>query len=238
MTTICDGIFSGCSSLTSVTIPNSVTSIGNDAFYDCPGLTSVTIGNSVTSIGNNAFHNCTGLTSVTIPNSVTSIGNDAFANCTHLYSVNLGTGIETIKNSAFAQCKNLETVTCAATTVPNTKSDVFDNSYIDYATLIVPEQSLQDYKSASPWSGFGTFKTIESTTDIDALEVKVPMLVNCANGVITISGLEDGEKVELYTTDGKLVNTTKAFGESATCDVSPGPVIVKVRKQSVKVLVK
>ena len=64
--------FSGCSGLTSVTIPNSVTSIGYCAFSGCSGLTSVTIPNSVTSIGDWAFSYCIGLTSVTIPNSVTS----------------------------------------------------------------------------------------------------------------------------------------------------------------------
>ena len=72
------GAFSGCSGLTSVTIPNSVTSIGGYAFNGCSGLTSVTIPNSVTSIGNWAFSGCSGFTSITIPNSVTSIGEDVF----------------------------------------------------------------------------------------------------------------------------------------------------------------
>ena len=67
--------------LTSVTIPNSVTTIGNMAFSGCFGLTSVTIGNSVTTIGDEAFYCCHGLTSVTIPNSVTTIGKRAFYYC-------------------------------------------------------------------------------------------------------------------------------------------------------------
>lgn len=70
--------FRGCSSLTSVVIPNSVTSIGFSAFQDCSGLTSVEIPNSVTSIGSYAFQGCSGLTSVEIGDSVTSIGDGAF----------------------------------------------------------------------------------------------------------------------------------------------------------------
>ena len=82
--------FSYCfSRLTSVTVPNSVTSIGYAAFEYCTGLTSVTIPNSVTSIGGAAFSNCSGLTSVTIPNSVTSIGGSAFSGCSGLTSVHI-----------------------------------------------------------------------------------------------------------------------------------------------------
>ena len=92
VTSIGNSAFTGCSGLTSVTIPDSVTSIGNGAFNACSGLTSVTIPDSVTSIGNSAFNACSGLTSVTIGNSVTSIGSYAFHNCSGIESLVVTTG--------------------------------------------------------------------------------------------------------------------------------------------------
>jgi hypothetical protein len=70
--------------LTSITIPNSVTSIGNYAFSGCSSLTSVTVPSSVTSIGDYAFYGCKSLTGITIPESITSIGSSAFSGCTSL----------------------------------------------------------------------------------------------------------------------------------------------------------
>ncbi len=103
--------FDGCSGLTSVTIPGSVTSIGNYAFCYCRGLTSVTIPNSVTSIGNSAFYGCTGLTSVTIGSGVTSIGYGTFGGCTSLTSVTIGSGVTSIGNYAFDRCSGLTSIT-------------------------------------------------------------------------------------------------------------------------------
>ena len=81
VTSIGDYAFYYCRSLTSVTIPDSVTSIGEFAFFGCSSLTSITIPDSVTSIGSYAFCDCSSLTSVTIPDSVTSVGGEAFSNC-------------------------------------------------------------------------------------------------------------------------------------------------------------
>ena len=110
-------------------IPNSVTSIGDQAFDSCNGLTSVSIPESVTSIGNSAFFYCSGLTSVTIPNSVTSIGNSAFNECSGLTSITVESGntvydsrencdaiIKTSTNELIAGCKN--------TIIPNSVTSI------------------------------------------------------------------------------------------------------------------
>ena len=80
------------------------------AFYNCSGLTRMTIPNSVTSIGNYAFYNCSGLTRITIPNSVTSIGEYAFSGCSGLKSVTIGNGVTSIDYGAFDGCGGLEKV--------------------------------------------------------------------------------------------------------------------------------
>jgi hypothetical protein len=107
VTSIGESAFYGCTGLTSVNIPNSVTSIGAEAFAGCTGLTSVSIPNSVTSIGEFAFYGCTGLTSVTIGNSVTSIGGGAFNGCTGLTSVNIPNSVTSIGDGAFNGCTGL-----------------------------------------------------------------------------------------------------------------------------------
>ncbi len=84
-----------------VTIPDSVTEIGERAFLGCSGLTSVTIGNGVTEIGYSAFSGCSGLTSITIPDSVTKIGYDAFSNCSGLTSITIPDSVTGINGEAF-----------------------------------------------------------------------------------------------------------------------------------------
>jgi hypothetical protein len=81
--------FEGCTSLTSIEIPNSVINIENEAFDGCTSLTSVKIGNSITYIGTYAFKGCTSLTFIEIPSSVTSIGGGAFNECSNLTKVNI-----------------------------------------------------------------------------------------------------------------------------------------------------
>jgi hypothetical protein len=103
--------FAYCTSLTNVTIGNSVTNIGEAAFHFCTSLTSITIPNSVASIGNETFSGCTRLASITIPNSVTSIGFGAFSWCTSLTNVTIGTSVTSIGQDVFCFCWSLTSVT-------------------------------------------------------------------------------------------------------------------------------
>lgn len=93
VTVIGEWAFEGCTSLTSITIPDSVTKIENWAFSMCKGLTSITIPDSVTKIGDSAFWSCEGLKSVTIPDSVTEMGVYVFGGCVNLTEINASSSV-------------------------------------------------------------------------------------------------------------------------------------------------
>ena len=101
--------------ITSVTIAEGVTSIGNYAFYMCSSMATVSIPAGVTSIGSYAFSSCTALTAITIPDGVTSIGSNAFSGCSNLASVNIPDGLTSIDSYLFDACGNLANVNIPAT---------------------------------------------------------------------------------------------------------------------------
>ena len=148
-----DYVFNGCSGLTSLTLPSSVTEIGEHAFLNCRGLTNFTIPSGVTSIGHGAFFCCYGLISLTIPSSVTAIGSRAFNDCSGLTSI-------------YAYMEKL----------PETGSNLFLGCDEKNCTVYVPKGTYDDYFV----SEFGFFSHIvefdatgidKTTTSTDVEEV-------------------------------------------------------------------
>ena len=151
-----NNVFYGCSGLTSLTIPSSVTSIGDEAFVGCSGLTSLTIPSSVTWIRDYAFAGCSGLTSLTIPSGVTSIGKSAFEGCSGLTSLTLPSSVTSIGDFAFRDCSGLTSIYAYLEKIPKLGSDVFTGCDAKNCILYVPTGTLDDYLV----SDFGYFENI------------------------------------------------------------------------------
>ena len=138
VTTIGENAFSGFTSLTTIAIPDSVISISNWAFSGCSNLNSVTGGNNVTTIGQGVFGSCTALTNITIGRSVTSIGAGAFYDCNSLASITLPNSITSIGNGLFQSCDSLTSITIP-NNVTRIPSDTF-NQCINLTNVIIPNR--------------------------------------------------------------------------------------------------
>ena len=110
VTAIGGSAFRGCSSLTSINIPEGVTAIGDYAFCDCSSLTSINIPEGVTAIGESAFYGCSRLTSINIPEGVTAINSSTFQNCFGLTSINIPEGVTSIGSAVFMGCSSLTSI--------------------------------------------------------------------------------------------------------------------------------
>ena len=177
---ILDYVFQGCTSLTSVVIPEGVTNISRSAFYGCTSLTSVAIPESVIAIGALAFYDCTSLTSVVIPEGVTRIGDSAFHDCTSLISV----------KSLSSEEPQIDT-----TTFHLTFGNISKN-----AILYIPEGS--SYPNWEPYFSKVEYLTEEEITGIEDVMPEVRKSV-----IYDINGLrvKDPVKGGIYIIDGEKV---------------------------------
>ena len=204
------GTFQNCSGLTTVTIPDSVTSIGKQAFLGCSSLTSVKIPNSVTSIGDYSFQDCKSLTSITIPNSVMTIGESAFMGCSKVEDLKLPDNLQIIKRAMFKGCNSLKSVTIPTTVeviyqeafsgnnnmesvkaLPETPPFLYANSFSNYnIPLYASETTIAAYQAHETWCKFAQFLTL------DGQEVEVPQ---CATPTVAYA---DGKLMLECETEG------------------------------------
>lgn len=147
--------FYNCTSLTNISIPSTVTSIGSDAFRECTGLTNFVIPNGVTSIESSTFAGCTGLSSITIPNSVTSIWTCAFEGCVSLTNISIPSSVTSIWKEAFAGCTGLTSIE-----IPSSVTTIGDYAFYRIKNIV-----YDGVATGSPWGAV----TVNGTFDGDLI---------------------------------------------------------------------
>ncbi len=155
--------------ITSVTIEDGVTTIGNCAFFHCAALTNVTIEDGVTSIGDSAFYNCTSLTSITIGNDVKAIGSLAFYFCTSLKSIDIPKNLTTIGFRAFKGCESLANII-----IPDTVTSIGEEAF----------HSTAYYNNEANWENGALYinnHLIVANTHTSVYEIKLGTITIAAN---------------------------------------------------------
>lgn len=163
ITDIGSSAFGACISLSSINLPNSLAHISDRIFYGCTSLTDASIPNTIRTISSHAFQLCTNLRSITIPNSVTHLFDYAFDGCNSLSDIIIPNSVSYIGEGVFRGCYNIETIKCYATETPTVGKESFMGAYIEHATLMVPESTIQTYSTTPPWSSFGTIIPLDDT---------------------------------------------------------------------------
>ncbi|MDR2634326.1 MAG: leucine-rich repeat protein [Treponema sp.] len=200
-----DSAFSGCSGLSSISIPGSVSSIGNGAFSGCSGLSSISIPDSVSSIGAWAFGACSGLTSISIPGSITAIGDFAFYGCRILTSIDIPGSVTAIGDGAFSGCSGLKSIS-----IPGSVSSIGDAAFRGCSGL--RSISIPGSVSSIGDAAFGGCSGLSSIT-VDARNTRY----SAANGILFS---KDGKTLVYYPagkvyTSYTIPSSVSAIGEWA-----------------------
>ena len=146
--------FSGCFSLSGVTLPDGLTSMGYNCFQSCSSLKGITLPDGLTSIGNYCFQDCSSLSGITIPSGVTELNYYCFYNCASLTGITIPSGVTSLGIRCFNGCSSLESITVEATTPPTLGGNAFDNT--NDCPIYVPCGTADTYKGASGWSKYAS----------------------------------------------------------------------------------
>lgn len=156
--------FCKCTNLTSIELPSGVTSLESDAFKNCTNLSSLTLPSSVKYIGSSAFWGCKSLTSITLPSGVEDVWFFTFWGCESLKSITLPSDLKQIEKEAFKDCKGLTSIYAFMKKPCEIQETTFDNETIINATLYVPKGSLLDYLDDNQWKKFMNIEEFDATS--------------------------------------------------------------------------
>lgn len=190
VTKIGDYAFYNCTNLTSIELPSGVTEIGDYAFYNCTNLSSLTLPSGVKEIGFSAFQGCKSLTSVTIPSGVKYISSFTFYGCESLRFINLPSDLKYTGEEAFEGCTGLTSIYAFMEKPCEIDETTFENETIINATLYVPKGSLLDYWDDNQWKKFMNIEEFD-VTSIGSLNTNV----------------NDVQEVSRYSDNGQRLNT-------------------------------
>lgn len=173
--TIETGALSSCVSLKSLTLAESLRSIGDSAFYGCTGLKEIKIPDGVTSIGNSAFGKCTGLTSVNIPNGLTSLSEHLFVGCTNLASIIIPDNVKSFGNGVFYGCTSLNNVQ-----IPSHITAISNNMFTSCTSLKTLE--IPDKVTSIGSSAFWNCTNLESIEiPVGVTEIGIYAFCDCSS---------------------------------------------------------
>lgn len=190
VTKIGDYAFCKCKNLTSIELPSGVTSLGYYAFTNCTNLASLTLPSSVKEIGSSAFQYCKSLTSITLPSGVENVWSDTFNGCESLKSITLPSDLKLIERNAFKGCNGLTSIYAFMKKPCEIQETTFDNETKINATLYVPKGSLLNYWDDNQWKKFMNIEEFDATS--------IGSLNTNANDV---------QEVSRYSDNGQRLNT-------------------------------